>query len=109
MVSSSPAPTLMDPSHASVLGKVEGEKAVVQPKTTPAGKKKKHSDSPKPSPRSSKKNSSSSSRPSSEDLKNLDDEIFKAGSYTVSQVFHCSGGTSYEASSRIHHQPEAIL
>ena len=58
----------------SVLGKVEGEKAVVQPETTPAGKKKKRSDSPKPSPRSSKKKSSSSSRPSSEDLKNLNDK-----------------------------------
>ena len=68
MVSSSPAPTLVDPSH------VEGEKAVVQPETTPAGKKKKRSDSPKPSPRSSKKKSSSSSRPSSEDLKNLHDK-----------------------------------
>ena len=74
MVSSSPAPTLVDPSHMSVLGKVEGEKAVVQPETTPAGKKKKRSNSPKPSPRSSKKKSSSSSRPSSEDLKKLDDK-----------------------------------
>ena len=72
MVSSSPAPTLVDPSHVSVLGKVEGEKAAVQPETTPAGKKKKHSDLPKPSPRSSKKKPSTSSRPSSEDLKNLD-------------------------------------
>ena len=74
MVSSSPAPTLVDPSHMSVLAKVEGEKAVVQPETTPAGKKKKRSDSPKPSPRSSKKKPSTSSRPSSEDLKNLDDK-----------------------------------
>ena len=38
----------------SVLGKVEGEKAV-QPETTSAGKKKKCNDSLKPSPRSSKK------------------------------------------------------
>ena len=58
MVSSSPAPTLVDPSHVSVLGKVEGEKGVVQPETTPAGKKKR-SDSPKPSPRSSKNKSRS--------------------------------------------------
>ena len=66
MVSSSHTPTLVDPSHISVLGKVEGEKAVVKPETTPAGKKKKRSDSPKPLPRSSKKKSSTSSRPSSE-------------------------------------------
>ena len=64
----------MDPSHISVLGKVEAEKAVVQPETTPAGKKKKCSESPKPSPRPSKKKPSTSSRPSSEDLKNLDDK-----------------------------------
>ena len=55
----------------SVLGKVEGEKAVVQPETTPAGKKKKHS--------------------------------------AVIQVFYCSSETGCEASSRGHHQPEAIL
>ena len=35
------APTLVDPTCISVLDKVEGEKAVVQPETTPAGKKKK--------------------------------------------------------------------
>ena len=40
MVSSSPTPTLVDPSHVSVLGKVEGEKTIVKPETTPAGKKK---------------------------------------------------------------------
>ena len=73
MVSSPPNPTLVDPSHVSVLGKVEGEKAIVKPETTPAGKKK-QTDSPKPSPRSSKKKPSTSSRPSSEDLKNLDDK-----------------------------------
>ena len=72
LVSSSPAPTLVDPSHMSVLGKVEGDKAV-NPETTPAAaKKKKRSDSPKPS--ASKKKPSTSSRPSSEDLKNLDDK-----------------------------------
>ena len=71
LVSSSPTPTLVDPSHVSVLGKVEGEKASVKPETTPAAKKKKRSDSSKPSPRSSKK-PSTSNRPSSEDLKNLD-------------------------------------
>ena len=74
MLSASPTPTLVDPSHISVLGKVEGEKAKVQPETTPAGKKKKRSDSLKPSPRSSKKKPSTSSRPSYEDLKNLDDK-----------------------------------
>ena len=73
LVLSSPTPTLVDPSHISVLGKVEGEKANVKPETMPAGKKKR-SDSPKPSPRSSKKKPSTSSRPSSEDLKNLDDK-----------------------------------
>ena len=61
MILSSPAPTLVDPSHVSVLGKVEGQKTLVQPETTPAGKKKKHSFSPKPSPRSSKKKPSTSS------------------------------------------------
>ena len=71
LVSSSPAPTLVDPSHVSVLGKVEGDK-VVQPETTPAAKKTKHSDSPKPS--ASKKKSSSGSRPSADDLKKLDDK-----------------------------------
>ena len=71
----SASPTLVDPSHVSVLGKVEGEKAVVQPESTPAGKKKKkRSNSPKPSPRSSKKKPSTSSRRSSEDLNNLDDK-----------------------------------
>ena len=59
LVSSSPAPTLVDPSHVSVLGKVEGDKAV-KPETTPAAKKKKRSDSPKPS--ASKKKPSTSSR-----------------------------------------------
>ena len=39
LVSSSPTPTLVDPSHVSVLGKVEGEKATVKPETTPSGKK----------------------------------------------------------------------
>ena len=74
MVLFSPTPTLADPSHVSVLGKVEGEKANVKPETTPAGKKNKRSIFPKPSPRSSKKKPSTSSRPSSEDLKNLDDK-----------------------------------
>ena len=70
LVSSSPAPTLVDPSHVSVLGKVEGDKAV-KPETTPAAKKKKRSDSPKPP---ASKKPSTSSRPSSEDLKNLDNK-----------------------------------
>ena len=63
----------MDPSHVSVLSKVEGEKATVKPETTPAAAKKR-SDSPKSSPRFSKKKPSTSSRPSSEDLRNLDDK-----------------------------------
>ena len=66
-----PAPTLVDPSHVSVLGKVEGDK-VVQPETTPAAKKTKLSESPKPS--ANKKKSSSGSRPSADDLKKLDDK-----------------------------------
>ena len=64
VVASSPAPTLVDPSHVSVLGKVEGGKAV-KPETTPAAKKSKRSESPKTA---SKKKSSSSSKPSAEDL-----------------------------------------
>ena len=48
LVLSSPAPTLVDPSHESVLGKVEGDKAS-QPETTPAAKKTKRSESRKPS------------------------------------------------------------
>ena len=70
VVVSSPAPTLVDPSHVSVLGKVEGGKAV-KPETTPAAKKSKRSDSPKTA---SKKKSSSSSKPSAEDLQKLDDK-----------------------------------
>ena len=69
LVSSSPAPTLVDPSHVSVLGKVERGK-VVQPETTPAAKKTKRSESPKPS--ANKKKSSSGSRPSADDLKKVD-------------------------------------
>ena len=38
-VSASPTPTLVDPSQVSVLGRVDGEKAVVKSET-PAGKKK---------------------------------------------------------------------
>ena len=70
LVLSSPSPTLMDPSHVSVLGKVEGDK-VVQPETTPAAKKMKRSESPKPS---SNKKSSSGIRPSADDLKKLGDK-----------------------------------
>ena len=44
-------PTLVDPAHVSVLGKVEKVKAV---QSTPTTKKTKHSESPKPS--ASKKN-----------------------------------------------------
>ena len=64
VVASSPAPTLVDPAHMSVLGKVEGGKAV-KPETTPAAKKSKRSESPKTA---SKKKSSSSSKPSAEDM-----------------------------------------
>ena len=39
-VSAYTTPTLVDPLHVSVLGKVDGEKAVVQLETTPAGKKR---------------------------------------------------------------------
>ena len=64
----SSTPTLVDPAHVSVLGKVEKVKAV---RSTPTGKKTKRSESPKPS---ASKKKSSSSRPSAEDLKQLDDK-----------------------------------
>ena len=69
-VSASPTPTLMDPSQVSVLGRVEGEKAVKKSETTPVGKKKRSDESPKASKRKP------SSRPSTvtEDLKSLDDK-----------------------------------
>ena len=63
----SSTPTLVDPAHVSVLGKVEKVKAV---QSTPT-KKTKRSESPKPS---ASKKRSSSSRPSTEDLKQLDDK-----------------------------------
>ena len=68
---SSSAPTLVDPAHVSVLGKVEKVKAS-QPQSTPTTPKKtKRSESPKPS---ASKKKSSSSRPSADDLKQLDDK-----------------------------------
>ena len=63
----SSTPTLVDPAHVSVLGKVEKVKAVQSTHT----KKTKRSESPKPS---ASKKRSSSSRPSTEDLKQLDDK-----------------------------------
>ena len=63
----SSTPTLVDPAHVSVLGKVEKVKAV---QSTPT-KKTKRSESPKPS---ASKKRSLSSRPSTEDLKQLDDK-----------------------------------
>ena len=63
----SSTPTLVDPAHVSVLGKVEKVKAV---QTTPS-KKTKCSESPKPS---ASKKRSSSSRPTTEDLQHLDDK-----------------------------------
>ena len=48
MVSASPTPTLVDPSQVSVLGRVDGEKAV-EKSGTPAGKKKRTDESPNPS------------------------------------------------------------
>ena len=66
---SSSTPTLVDPTHVGVLGKVEKVKAV---QSTPTiAKKTKRSESPKPS---ANKKKSSSSRPSAEDLKQLDDK-----------------------------------
>ena len=50
-VSASPTPTLVDPSHVRVLGRVDGEKTVKKSETL-AGKKKRNDKSPK---RSSKK------------------------------------------------------
>ena len=67
-VSASPTPTLVDPSQDSVLGRVDGEKAVNKCET-PAGKKKRAGELPKPS---SKKKSSS--KPRSDELKDLDDK-----------------------------------
>ena len=64
----SSTPTLVDPAHISVLGKVEKVKAV---QSTPTTKKTKRSESPKPSASIKR---SSSSRPSAEDLKELDDK-----------------------------------
>ena len=63
----SSTPTLVDPAHVSVLGKVEKVKAV---QSTPT-KKTKRSESPK---QSASKKRSSSSRPSTEDLQQLDDK-----------------------------------
>ena len=63
----SSTPTLVDPAHVSVLGKVEKVKAV---QSTPT-KKTKRTESPKPS---ASKKRSSSSKPSAEDLKQLDDK-----------------------------------
>ena len=70
MTASSSTPTLMDPAHVSVLGKVEKVKAT-HPQSSPTTKKTKRSDSPKPS---ASKKRSSSSRPSADDLKQLDDK-----------------------------------
>ena len=55
---SSSAPTLVDPAHVSVLGKVEKVKAAQPKSTPPTAKKTKRSESPKPS--ASKKKFSSS-------------------------------------------------
>ena len=63
----SSTPTLVDPAHVSVLGKVEKVKAV---QTTPS-KKTKRSESPKPSASNKR---FSSSRPTTEDLQHLDDK-----------------------------------
>ena len=65
-VSAFPTPTLVDPLQVSVLGRVDGEKAVKKSET-PTGKKKRTDESPKPS---SKKKSSS--KPRSDELKDLD-------------------------------------
>ena len=66
----SSTPTLVDPAHVCVLGKVEKDKAA-QPQSTPTVKKTKRSESPKPS---ASKKKSSCSRPSADDLKQLDDK-----------------------------------
>ena len=60
-------PTVVDPAHVNVLGKVEKGKAA---QSTPTTKKTKRSDSPK----QSTNKRSSSSRPSNEDLKELDEK-----------------------------------
>ena len=69
---SSSTPTLVDPGHISVLGKVEKVKAAQSTPTT--AKKTKRSESPKPARSQASKKKSSSSRPSAEDLKQLDDK-----------------------------------
>ena len=66
---SSSTPTLVDPAHVSVLGKVDDKAS--HPQSTPTAKKTKRSESPKPS---ASKKKSSSSRPSADDLKQLDDK-----------------------------------
>ena len=68
LTKTSSTPTLVDPAHVSMLGKVEKVKAV---QSTPTTKKTKRSESPKPS---ASKKRSSSSRPSAEDLKEMDDK-----------------------------------
>ena len=67
-VSASPTPTLVDPSHVSVLGRVDGEKTIKKSET-PAGKKKCIDESPKPS---NKKKYSS--KPRSVELRDLDEK-----------------------------------
>ena len=71
VTASSSAPTLVDPAHVNVLGKVEKDKAS-QPKLTHA-KKTKCSESPKPSASKNK----TSSIPSADELKQLDDKWAK--------------------------------
>ena len=67
-VSTSPTPTLVDPSQVSVLGRVNKEKTVKKSEN-PAGKKKRPDESPKPS---SKKKFSS--KPRSDELRYLDEK-----------------------------------
>ena len=57
----------MDPSQVSVLGRVDGERAVKKSEA-PAGKKNRADDSPKPSSKKSK----SSNKPRSDELRDLD-------------------------------------
>ena len=68
-VSTSPTPSFVDPSQVSVLGRVDGEKAVKKTET-PAVKKKRIDDSPKPSSQRPK----SSSKPRSDELRDLDEK-----------------------------------
>ena len=71
LVSSSPAPTLVDPSHVSVLVKWRGTRLY---NLKPHQLRRRRNAVNHPSPLLNKKKSSSGSKPSTDDLKKLDDK-----------------------------------